>query len=186
MNIMSIPKMVVSSQEGWLDFERIHPSLVKLFSYLVLPLSLLPPAMLYYAGTQYGDDIVAGYSGKPWALIAVAFFLAEMATFFAMGWFIGQVAESQKVKIDVHDAYMLAGIAPIPLWLSSLALLIPSLSINVGISLFALALSCSLIYHGVYALCHMHEEVVAAGVTQTVMGAGLAAWALLMVVIVSI
>lgn len=185
MNIISIPKMAVSSQEGWLDLEKAHPSLVKLFAFLVLPLSLLPPAMLYFAGTHYGDEIIAGYSGKPWALIAIAFFLAETATFFAMGWFIGQVANSQDVKMDAHDAYMLAGIVPVPMWLSSLALLIPSLLLNAVVSLLALTLSLGLIYHGVYALCHMHEEVVAAGITQTVMGAGLAAWALLMLILVS-
>jgi Yip1 domain len=186
MNIISIPKMVASSQEGWLDLEKFHPSLVKLFSYIVFPLSLLPPAMLYYAGTNYGDEVVAGFGGKPWAVIAAVFFLAEMVTFFAMGWLIRQVAENQNVKISAHDAYMLAGVAPIPLWLSSLALLIPSLMFNVAVSLLALALSFSLVYHGVYALCHMREEVTAAGITQTVMGVGFAAWALLMVIIISI
>lgn len=103
-----------------------------------------------------------------------------------MGWLIKAIAETNSVDIDTHDAYMLAGIAPIPLWLSSLGLLVPSLLFNAFVSLVALGLSCSIIYHGIYALCHMHEEVVAASITQTVIGAGLIAWALLLIMILPI
>jgi len=36
---------------AWMFLDRVHPSLLKTFFLLVLPLSMLPPAMLYYAGT---------------------------------------------------------------------------------------------------------------------------------------
>lgn len=184
MNIVSISKMVTSSRNGWVELEGIHPSLVKLFGLVVLPLSLLPPAMLYFVGGQHGDVFVQGWSTKAWGGIATAFFLTELFTFFVMGWLIRQVVKIHGAGISGHDAYMLAGIAPIPLWLSSLALFVPSLAFNAAVSILALAASGSLIYHGVYALCHMHEEVSAAAVTQTVMGAGLIAWALLLLTIV--
>jgi len=186
MNILSIPKMILTPRDIWLDLENIPPSLANLFSSLVLPLSALPPLLLYYAGTHYGDVFADGSGGKPWAMIAIVFFLAEMLTFLGMGWFIGQVAAVLKAPISAHDAYMLAGIAPAPLWLSSLALLVPSFAFNAVIVLMALAASCSLIYHGVYALCHMREETTAAAITQTVMGAGLAAWALLLLIVVAL
>lgn len=184
MNIVSLSKMVVSSHDGWPELEKIHPSLFKLFAFIVLPLSILPPVMLYHAGTQYGDAFAAGFGGKPWGNIATIFFLTEIFTFLVMGGLIRQVARSYGVAASHHDAYMLAGIAPIPLWLSSLGLLVPSLPFNAGISLLALAASCGLIYHGVYALCHMHEEVNAAAITQIVMSAGLIAWVLLLAIIV--
>jgi Yip1 domain len=184
MNIVSISKMVVSSSAGWPELERSHPPLVSLFAYVVLPLSVLPPIMLYHAGSSYGDAIVAGYGGKPWDSIALVFFLTEVFTLFVMGWLIRRIAEVHEVSVSSHDAYMLAGIAPIPLWLSSLGLLVPSLPFNAGLSLVALAASCGLIYHGVYALCHMHEEVSAAAITWAVMGAGLVAWALLLLIVV--
>jgi hypothetical protein len=113
----------------------------------------------------------------------VVFFLAEMLTFLGMGWLIKQVADSNRLKIDRHDAYLLAAIAPIPLWLSSLGLLVPSLAFNAALSLVALGLSCGVIYHGIEGLCHMCEEVTAAAIVQTVIGAGLAAWALLLVMV---
>ncbi len=186
MNILSIPKMILTPKTGWLDVENIPPSLTGLFSSLVLPLSILPPVLLYYAGTHYGDAFADGFGSKPWATISMVFFLVEMLTFLGMGWFIEQVAEVHHAQISTHNAYMLAGIAPTPLWLSSLALLVPSLAFNTIVMGVALVISCSLIYHGVSALCHIREETTAAAITQTVMGAGLAAWALLLLIIVAL
>lgn len=183
MSFLTLSKMFVSSKEGWLELAAIHPAVSKIFTFLVLPLSMLPPIMLYFAGTHYGDEFLSGFSAKPWELIATLFFVAEMMTFIFMGWLIKAIANANSADIDTHDAYMLAGIAPIPLWLSALGLLIPSLLFNAVVSIAALGLSCSIIYHGIYALCHMHEEVVAASITQTVIGAGLIAWALLLVMI---
>ncbi len=186
MNILSFPKMVVSSSEGWPEVAKIHPAIIKVFFFLVLPFSLLPPVMLYLSGIYYGDSIVAGYGSKPWGLISPLFFIGEMASFATMGWFIKQIAEDQRVDVDYHDAYLLAAITPIPLWLSSLGLLVPSLAFNAVLSVSALAASCALVYHGIYALCHMHEEVTAASITQAVIGAGLASWAILLMLILAI
>ncbi len=86
--------------------------------------------------------------------------------------------------MDYHDAYLLAGIAPIPLWLSSLGLFVPSLGFNAVLSLAALGLSCGIIYHGIEGLCHTREDVTAASIVQTVIGAGLIAWALLLMLVV--
>jgi hypothetical protein len=158
--------------------------MLKLFAFVVLPLSLLPPGMLYYAGTRYPEAFFAAASGKDWGAIAVVFFLAEMATFTGMGWLIKQVAESNRLEIDYHDAYLLAAIAPIPLWLSALGLLVPSLAFNTVLSLAALGISCGMIYHGIEGLCHMREDVTAAAIVQTVIGASLIAWALLLMILV--
>jgi len=186
MNILTFPGMVISSKTGWPELEKVHPTIIKVFALLVLPLCLIPPAMLYYAGTNFGDAFIVGYSSKPWAGIAGSFFLAEIATFFAMGWFIKQVAQNHKVEIVAQNAYLIAAIAPVPLWLSSFGLFISSLPVNIAISLIALACSCGLIYHGVFALCHMDEEVKAMSITYTVMSAGLAAWVLLLSVVIAL
>jgi hypothetical protein len=183
MNLISLSKLPFSTTQGWPELEKIHPGLLKVFALVVLPLSLLPPVMLYYAGTHYPESFLKGAAGKAWDEIALVFFLAEMLTFLGMGWLIRQVAESNRLRIDHHDAYLLAAIAPIPLWLASLGLLVPSLAFNAGLSVAAMALSCGIIYHGVEGLCHMREEVTAAAIVQTVIGAGLVAWALLLALV---
>lgn len=187
MSLISLSKMPLSADQGWPDIAKSHPGLWRVFALLVLPLSLLPPAMLYFAGTHHpeiflnrmGDQVDV----KTWGDVAAIFFLAEMATFVAMGWLIKQVSGTNGLAIDYHDAYLLAAIAPIPLWLSSLGLLVPSLAFNAALSLAAMGISCGLIYHGVEGLCRTREGVTAAGIVQTVIGAGLIGWALLLLVI---
>lgn len=184
MKLSTLSQLPFSAGQGWAEIERIHPRLVKLFAFLVLPLSLLPPAMLYYAGTHYPEVFLPQAVVKDWGMIAGVFFLAEMATLLVMGWLIREVAQTSGLHIDNHDAYLLAAIAPIPLWLSSLGLLVPSLVFNAILSLVALVLSCGIIYRGIEGLCHTREDVSAAGITQIVIGAGLIAWALLLMLTV--
>jgi len=44
-------------------------------------------------------------------------------------------------------------------------------------------LSSGIIYHGIEGLCHTREDVIAASIVQAVIGAGLIAWALLLLVV---
>lgn len=184
MGLISLAKLPWSAEQGWPELSRSRPSLVRLFARLVLPLSLLPPAMIYYAGTRYPEVFLAGAAAKDWGRVAVVFFLAEMQTVLAMGWLIRQVALTNSLTLDRHDAFLLAAIAPVPLWLASLGLLVPNLGFNALLSLAALVVSCGLIYHGIEGLCRTREDVTAAAIVQTVIGAGLAAWALLLVLVV--
>lgn len=184
MKLSTLHRLPLTADQGWPEIERLHPRLIRLFAFIVLPLSLLPPAMLYYVGHAYPEVFLPHSAGKDWGLIAGVFFLAEVATVLGMGWLIRQAVQSSGLRIDDHDAYLLAGIAPIPLWLSSLGLLVPSLGFNAVLSLAALGLSFGIIYHGIEGLCHTREDVTAAGIVQTVFGAGLIAWALLLMLVV--
>jgi hypothetical protein len=184
MKLSTLSQLPFSADRGWPEIERVHPRLAKLFAFMVLPLSLLPPAMLIYAGTHYPEVFLQQAAGRDWGPIAGVFFLAEMVTLLVMGWLIREVAQSNGLHIDNHDAYLLAAIAPVPLWLSSLGLLVPSLTFNAILSLVALGLSCGIIYRGIEGLCHTREDVSVAGIVQIVIGAGLIAWALLLMLAV--
>lgn len=181
MSLLSLAKLPLSADEGWPDLVRIHPGILKVFLLLVLPLSLLPPAMLYFAGTHYPEVFGPAAHQRDWALVATAFLAAELTTFTLMGWLIKQVGNTNGLAIDHHDSYLLAAIAAVPLWLSSLSLLVPNLIFNAAVSTLALALSCALLYQGLQALGRKREAVVATEAVQIVIGAGLIAWALLLV-----
>lgn len=185
MSILSFPKMVFSN-DGWPELESLHLSFISFFSLVVLPLALLPPAMLYYAGSNYGDLFVVGFGSKPWSAIATVFYLAEIITVLLMGWLIKEVAKWYGLRPTNAETIMLAGIAPIPMWLSSLSLLIPNLAVDVGIALLALAAGCGLLYNGICAFCRTTDEVAAAGMTQIVMSAGAFFWVLLLVLVVTL
>ena len=186
MNVLSVFMVTNPPQGGWAELGKTRPPLLKLFVALIFPLSLLPSAMLFYAGTHYGNAMVAGYSSKPWASIALAFFVTEVLTVVLMGWLVGQVAKQHQAQLSVRDAYLIAGLAPVPLWLSSLALLVPNPLFTLVVAGLALAFSCRLVYNGVYALCQLRDGVAAAAITHTVMGANLFVWAMLLWLIVAL
>lgn len=182
MKLMSLPQMAVTSREGWPELIAEHPSVGRTFAFIVLPLALLPPAMLYFAGTHYGDELVPGFAAKPWAVLAAVFFFAEILTYIWMGWFIRQVAASYRVALDARDAYLLAALTPIPMWLSSLGLLVPNLLFCAVIALLGLAAACGMTYQGIHALCRRRESEAAPAIVHTVLGAGLAAWGILLAI----
>jgi Yip1 domain len=180
MNLVSLAMLPLSTEQGWPELARLRPALVKVFALLVLPLALLPPVLLYYAGTHHPEMLPPASRARDWLTVASVFFVAEILTVLAMGWLIKQVAATYAMSVDHHDAYLLAAIAPVPMWLSSLALLVPSLAFSAAIGVTALGLSCMILYRGIQALGRRREEVVAATVVQIVIGAGITAWALLL------
>lgn len=53
-----------SSSTGWDELRSRRPSVVSLVMFIVLPMSLIPPVMLYYAGTHYGDASFPGLATR--------------------------------------------------------------------------------------------------------------------------
>ena len=184
MSIAKLFRLPFSGNSVWLELQRQNFSIPFLAWAVVVPLSFLPPVLLYYAGTHYGDAFLAGFADKEWRFITTILFLAELLTFFVMGWLIHAVLDGDKLEIRYQDAYLLAAVAPIPLWLSSLALLVPVLAVSVVAVAVGMFLSCALVYQGVRALCHRTDnDVVAMSATYTVMAASLLAWGILMAMV---
>lgn len=183
MKLAAITRMPFSTKAVWPELAHLDSQIAQLFLLLVVPLSLLPPFMIYMAGSHYGDAFIQGFSAKPWDRIAVLFFMGELLSVAVMGWLIRQVAGNWHGQISYRNAYLLASIAPIPLWLSSLGLFFTSLLLNAALSCLALGLSCALIYQGVHAFCAVEEDIEAAAITQVVFGAGMIVWGLLLSVV---
>lgn len=183
MSPSQMPKMMLSFHAGWDDLIRIHPSIARMFATVVLPLSLLPPAMIYFAGGSYGEVFAAGLTPGQWHASAGIFFLAELLTVPLMAWLMHLVCRANDVAADYHACFTLAAIAPIPLWLSSLVLFIPNLAVGVAVGALALLGSLGLTYRGVYALLRMHDDIRALQMASVTTGAGLLAWLLLMQIV---
>ncbi|MBV2234171.1 MAG: DUF1282 family protein [Sterolibacterium sp.] len=180
MKFTAISRMPFSAKAVWPELARVDAQVVRLFFLQVVPLSLLPPAMIYLAGHHYSDTFVQGLESRSWGSIASIFFLGEILSVGLMGWLIHQAARHWHGSISYRNAYLLATIAPIPLWLSSLGLVTESLALNILFSVIALCLSCALVYQGVRALCTIKEDVEAAAITQLVFGAGMLLWGMLL------
>lgn len=172
-------RIALFAEEGWREIERLHPGLVKLFSFVVLPSSLVLPAMVYYTGVSHAVAFLPRMEGRNWGLIALACFLAELITLLLTGWLIKQMAQTHGARIAYQDAYRIAAIAPLPLWLSSLGLFVASPAFNAALWLAAFGMSCTIVYQGIAGLHPSGERLTAVSITQTVISAGLIVWVLL-------
>lgn len=179
MSIPQLGKLFVSPHEGWDELVRIHPSVFKLYALLVVPLSLIPPLMLEYAGHHYAAALFPTASPRTWSIAALFFLVAELLTVPLMAWGIHAVANSRGIMSRYRDAFTLAAIAPVPLWFSALALLSGNIVFIVGVVGLGLIGSVLLIFRGVEGFLGVQEDAVAFDLAYIVTALGLIAWVLL-------
>lgn len=186
MTLASLPKMFVSETEGWSDVVKVHPSVYKLFWFLVVPLSVLPPLLYAYAGLAQPGAVFPAteppMTGREAALVGGAFFLIELATVAFMATVIRQISSDHGFTTPYENAFALAAIAPVPLWLSSLALLVPNVWVNVALVALAWLGSVALIRHGVRPLLGVGDSDEAHSIANRITWAGVAAWIALLAV----
>ncbi len=181
MDPMMFPKMLTSHGEGWDWLKRIHPSVAGMYILYVVPLSLIPPAMLLYAWRSYSNAPLPEITPDEALFLAAVFFVAELLMVPIMGrvlQMIGQVADASP---SYQDTFAFAAVVPTPLWLAPLALFVPSLAFNILIMLAALACSAALIFQGVDRTYDLRDEGHSLLVAGTVFAAGLVAWVIMIV-----
>lgn len=176
-------KMLWSYSNGWLDLVRLHPSVRRTFAFYVAPLSLIPAAMIFYAGITNHEMLAPSISAREALVVAITFLLAELAMVPLMAAIIQQMGELVDIRPDYHDAFMLASIAPTPLWLASLALFVPSAVFVIVIMAAAWIACAALIYHGTPPLFNLQDHRKSRLMSHFVIGAGVMAWVALMVVL---
>ncbi len=166
--------------EGFDVLARSHLSVLKLFLLYALPLSIIPPAMIYYAGISYGGNLLPVLSVTQLQIIGVVFFLAELAMTFLVALVIQRLGEVVDIKPTFEDAYKLAVVVPTPLWLAPLFLFIPSFLLNLTVGALAIMASGALIFYAVPAILKVEEEGHAMLLSGSILAAGLVAWAAMM------
>lgn len=180
MDLSAMLKLPLSANSGWQDLLNARLSLRKILFMTMLPIALLPPVLLYFTGIHHPELLPHAVENKFWGEIAAVFFLAEIATALAMGWSIKQVAKIFTLSIDQKDALLVAAIAPVPMWISSLGLLLPNFVLSMVIVFGGLGLTCGMTYNGILAICGSSEELEVASIVQTVIGGCLAFWGCLL------
>jgi hypothetical protein len=181
MNMMMLPKMLSSHDGGWEWLMRMHPSVAKVFTLYVMPMALIPPAMILYAVSAYGEQMLSGVSMAHAWRIAVLFYVCELVAVPVMAGVIQRLGEVVDARPEYHDAFAFASVVPTPLWLSPLALFIPSLTLMGVVMAVALFVSGLLIYEGNYRVFRLDDEGKSRLLASAVLGAGLVGWVALMV-----
>lgn len=176
--MINFPAMLVSETEGWSDVDRAHHSRSWYFQGMTLPLSLLPPVLYAYAETFHPGAIFPLSVPAPTTAELVAFGVVFYAVQLMMVSFLAMLFQRMARARD-HDPgddapYALAAIACVPLWIGSLAMLVPSRGFNLMVLALAFVAALVLIRHGARPLLHIDNEKTAHYVADTATLAGLA------------
>ncbi len=186
MSITHFPGMLISEKTGWDEIDHSHFSARWFLKSLVLPMSLLPPVLYSYAERVHPGVIfplsVPALTSMQLAVIGLVFYGAQVLMVGYMAMLIQRMAIGRDHDPGYDSAYTLAAIAPVPLWLSSLALLVPSLGFTLAVGALAWIAAIALIRHGVRPLLHIRDEKTAHYVANMVMLSGIGAWIGLLVV----
>ncbi|WP_435627227.1 Yip1 family protein [Candidatus Ferrigenium straubiae] len=162
---------------AWDAFTHTHMSALKLFLLYAVPLSLVPPAMIYYAGVTYHAGLLPELSVMQLQTIGILFYLSELMMTFVVAYVIQQLGEWVGVKPGFDDAYKLTVVIPTPLWLAPLFMFIPSFMLNLTAGAAALILSGMLIFYSVPSILKVEEKGHAVLLSGSILAAGMVAWA---------
>lgn len=180
MLISDFPAMIISEASGWSEVDRAHRPYRWYLLHVVLPLSLLPSVLYAYAETMHPGSIFP--LTRPALTVAQLFasglvlYIAQVAMVAAMASMIRRTALERDHDPGYDGAYALAAIAPVPLWLGSIAMLVPHLGFNMAVLALALIACIAMIRHGVRPLLHIEDDKVAHFVADIVTMAGMVAW----------
>ena len=166
--------------EVWDTLMRSHLSTLQMCLFYAVPLSVIPPAMIYYAGTAYGGNMLPALQSVQLQTIGVIFFLVEIAMTFVVAYLIQRMGEVIDIKPAFEDCYKLAVVVATPLWFAPLFMFIPSFMLNLTMGAAALILSGMLIFYTVPAILKVEEEGHAMLLSGSILAAGLVAWAAMM------
>jgi len=181
-----IPGMLVSDKTGWEEIDRSHYSARWFFRSLVAPMSLLPPVLYAYAEQVHPGAVfplsVPALTPIQLVVSGVVFYGAQLLMVGYMAMLIQRLSMARDHDPGYDSAYALAAVAPVPLWLASVSLLVPILPFVLAVGAMAWVASILLIRHGTPPLLHIKDEMTAHYVANMVTAAGIVAWVGLLVV----
>ncbi|WP_188701977.1 YIP1 family protein [Silvimonas iriomotensis] len=182
MKISAYSHMLVSDHAGWDELRTHHPTARDTFFKLALPLSILPTLMIGWAGMNHGSFYAPNAPLSYWVTTALVFFVAELITVRGMAWVIDRLSRPLVGHADHDSSYLLATLAAVPLWLSSLTLFVPVVAFNMLCGVLGLAVACMLLYHGIPAMLGHERDEDTRDMTWLTMWIGAGAWAILGVI----
>lgn len=148
------------------------------FLFLMLPLALLPPALLLYAGAHHAEAFHMRGGQAHWEMMAWIFLDVELLTVPLMAWLIRALAAERKIAVAFRDAFLLAAVTAVPLWTSSLGLAIPVLAPMAGVLVLGLVLAGTTLYHGTSSFLRLSDPIEAQALASQVFAAGALLWVL--------
>lgn len=175
MNLTRIPSLLFSPRSAWQALMADRPAITRVLANVALPLALLPPAMILLAANGLGATHFPTVEAGMWELVAAVFLVCELLAVFLMAWAVDASVRAKGGRSDMEGAFLVAAIAPLPLWISSLGLLSASPAVAAGIALLGFVASAVMIRHGVRGVLAA-QNVCPREVSMRVLGYGALTW----------
>ncbi len=181
MNPLTMFRLFFTPTKGWNDLMHSQPSIHRLYLLHVIPFALIPPLMIYIAGRTQSILFFDLLPGNKLIIVAVAFFLIQLVVVPAMASIVRQLAEIAEIHPSYKDAFILAAVAPTPLWMAPIFLFVPNILVNIGVTSLAMMASAGFIYYGVPVVFKIREQGHALLLFGAILIAGVVAWGFLMI-----
>lgn len=181
MNPLTLFSLFATPAKGWSHLVHSKPTISSIFFLHVVPFSLIPPLMLFLAGGKYGGQFFPAMNSSKLLLIGIVFFLVELTVVPVMATLIRQLGELGEIHPSFKDSFIIAAVAPTPLWMAPIFLLVPNALVNVVVIALALMATAGLLYYGIPVVFRMKEQGHATLVFGAVLIAGTVALGFLMV-----
>ena len=181
MNPLTLFRLFFMPSKGWKDLMQSQPSIHRLYLSHVIPFALIPPLMIYIAGRTHSELFFDLLPGNKLIIVSVAFFLVQLVVVPAMASIVRQLAEVAEIHPSYKDAFILAAVAPTPLWMAPIFLLVPDILVNIGVTSLAMMASAGFIYYGIPVVFKIKEQGHALLLFGAILIAGVIAWGFLMI-----
>lgn len=181
MNPLTLFRLFFTPTNGWKDLMQSQPSIHRLYLSHVIPFALIPPLMIYIAGRTHSELFFDLLPGNKLIIVSVAFFLVQLVVVPAMASIVRQLAEVAEIHPSYKDAFILAAVAPTPLWMAPIFLIVPDILVNIGVTSLAMMASAGFIYYGIPVVFKIREQGHALLLFGAILIAGVIAWGFLMI-----
>ncbi|MFA7349683.1 MAG: Yip1 family protein [Methylotenera sp.] len=182
MSLLNLFWLFFAPNKGWRHLVQSKPSIHRLYLLHVVPLSMIPPLFLYFAGSQYAGGLIPILSPSKLLLAAVILFMVELVAVPVMAMIVRQLAEVAEIHPSYHDSFTFAAVAPTPLWLAPVAFLIfPDIILSLVVLTLAILATIGFIYYGIPAVFRLKDRGHTMLMFGAVLTAGAIAWGFLMV-----
>ena len=152
LNFAVLPRLMTQPMDVFKALSNSVPEGHRLFFQLVLPLSLIPPALAFIGGAAFGWRLGGGapltLPASSLTLISLAYFFALVAGFVSTAAVSAWMAGTYGARRDFGAHLALVAVVGAPVILASVAHLVPHVFINMLVLIPALIWSLYLLYRG--------------------------------------
>ncbi len=181
MNPMTLFKLFFKPTAGWESLMASQPSMHRLFLLHVLPFAMIPPVMIYFVGKSHTILFFDLLPGSKLILVSLILFFVQLVVVPVMASIIRQLAEIADSHPTYRESFILAAVAPTPLWMAPVFLVVPDIIVNIGITSLAMMASAGFIYYGIPTVFKIKEQGHVHLLFGAVLMAGATAWGFLMI-----